>query len=119
MSDKLVGPLDKIFHVGGIGMAAVMLAPGELPFQQACVDGGHFFGMIVVGYAQVFCPQELEDRTCGNGCHIAALVVEPSGVTLFRYAIAYKGQPGSAESNQFMRVDGKVLSGSGAEGSFG
>ncbi len=40
MSDELVGPLEEPLHIGGIGVAAVVLAPRQLAVEQAVIDGG-------------------------------------------------------------------------------
>ena len=41
MPNEPVGPLDEVLHVGGVRVAAVVLAPGQLPVQEAGVDRGH------------------------------------------------------------------------------
>jgi hypothetical protein len=38
MADELICPLNEIFHVRCIGMAAVVLPPGQLSAQQTFVD---------------------------------------------------------------------------------
>src|ERR1700761_6524533 len=91
VADFLVRPEEKVLRIGGIGVASVMLAPGELSIEQAGVEGRHLFGVVVVGNAEVFCSEELEYGSGGNGSHIAALVVEPFGVSLFGDAVADEG----------------------------
>lgn len=54
------GPGDEVLPVGSVGVAAVVLAPGESAVEQA------------------------ENLAGGNGCHEAALLVEPAGVAFLR-----------------------------------
>ena len=49
--EVLLGPLDEVFDVRRISMAAVVLTPGELAVEQAGVDRRHFLVLIVVGGA--------------------------------------------------------------------
>lgn len=68
-------------------MAGVVLAPGEVAFEETGVDRGHFGGAVVVLHAEIFRAQEAEDGAGGDGGHETALPVEPFGVALFRDAV--------------------------------
>ena len=46
-ADEFVGPLDEVLHVGGVGVASVVLTPGELSVEQALIDGRHLCGVVV------------------------------------------------------------------------
>ena len=48
VTDKFVGPGDKVLHIRGVGMAAVMLAPGQLAIEHADVHLRHLLGMVVI-----------------------------------------------------------------------
>ena len=97
-----VDPLDEIFHVGGVGVAAIILTPGELPTQEAIVDRGHLGGAVVAVDAEAFGAEQGEDGTCGNGGHVTASLIEPLGIALFRNAVADECEPRRAERNQFV-----------------
>src|SRR6185312_9234516 len=52
VADIPVRPSDKVFHVGRVGMAAVMLPPGQLSVQQADIHAGHLGAVIIPLFAQ-------------------------------------------------------------------
>jgi hypothetical protein len=66
-------------------MTAVMLPPRELAVQQSVIHGRHRFGVIVIGYAQVFCADQLIHHSRRYRRHIAALVIEPFRIPLLRH----------------------------------
>src|SRR5512135_1586642 len=47
VADETVRPLDEVLHVGRVRVPTVVLAPGELPVQQARQYGRHLRRMIV------------------------------------------------------------------------
>ena len=99
-------------------MAAVMLAPGELAFQQACVEGGHLGDAVVVGVADVPGTEEPEDRAGGDGRHVAALLIELGGVPFFGDAVADERGARGAERDQFVGIDRQIVGGLRAEARF-
>ena len=108
VADELVCPRDEVFPIGAVSMAAVMLAPGELPVQQAGIDRRHFRRVIVVRHAQVLGAQEPEHRSGGHCRHETALLIEPFRVALLRHAVTDEGQPRCAQCDQFMRVHRQI-----------
>ena len=80
----LIGPLDEMLDVRRVRVAAVVLTPGQLAVEQARVDGGHFFLLVIVGRAQVLRAEQSKHRLRGDGGHEAALLVEPVGVAASR-----------------------------------
>src|SRR3569833_4655202 len=73
MADIPVHPLDEPFHVRRIGMAAVMLAPGELSVQHGDIHRRHLGDVIIADVADALGAQQGPGRLCGDGGHVAAL----------------------------------------------
>src|SRR6185437_2390163 len=71
VADIPVHPGDEIFHVGRVGVAAVMLAPGELPVQKADIHARHPGAVIIMCFTQAVRAQQLPDRLRRHGGHIA------------------------------------------------
>ncbi len=69
-------------------MSAVMLTPGQFAIEHADVDARHFRYMVIQFVTDIVNAQEAEDLACGNGCHVAALVIEPVRIAFFRHAVA-------------------------------
>jgi hypothetical protein len=99
-ADKFIRPGDEIFHVGRIGMTAIVLPPRELAIEKTDMDWRHFFRVVVAGDTKRRCTEQLKDRLRGYSGHVAALVIEPLGIALFRNAIAHKHQPRRAQGDQ-------------------
>ena len=81
-------------------MAAVVLAPGEVAFEEAGVDGGHFGGAVIFFFANVARAEEAEDWAGGGGGHVAALLVEPEGIAAIWNSVADEGEARGAESDE-------------------
>ena len=60
--EMFVGPLDEVLDVGFVGVAAVVLSPGELSVEHIHVHGGHLFGLIIVAAPQVASTEQSEHR---------------------------------------------------------
>src|SRR6476646_10092211 len=73
--EKAVRPRDEVLPVGPVGMAAVVLAPGELPVQQTDVDRRHLLGLVVVRTTEVFVAKQPEHRLRGDDRHEAAMLI--------------------------------------------
>ena len=95
-------PSNKMLDVRGVGVAAVVLSPGKLPFQQSLIDVGQLHREIVVRRAEVFRAEQSEYRPGGNGGHEAPPLVEPLRVALFRNAVADESQPRRTQRNQLV-----------------
>src|SRR5579863_4476221 len=93
-----------------------MLAPSEAAIEQAGVDGRHLRGAIVPGDAEVLDAQEPKYRSGCEGCHETALMVEPFGVSLFRYAVADEGGARRAQRDQLVGIDWNVTGVPAAKG---
>ena len=99
---ELIRPLDEVLHVGCVGVSSVVLAPGKFAIEEAHVDCGHLLGVVVVGDAEGFCAEQLEDGLGCDGSHVAALMIEPLGVTALWDAVADEGEPRGAEGEQLV-----------------
>src|SRR2546430_726363 len=88
-----VRPRNKVLPIRSVSVASVMLTPGELAFEKSNIDRRHFGGMIVVRGSEVLRAEQTEHRPRGHGGHVAALLVQPLGITLLRDAVADEGQP--------------------------
>src|SRR3954471_23016852 len=98
---ELVGPGDEVLPVGAVGVAAVVLTPGELAVQQAAVDRRHLLLRVVVGDAQGLGAEKTEDRLRRDSGHVAALLIEPFRIAAFGDTVADERQPRGAEREQF------------------
>src|SRR5678815_5032789 len=104
LSKLTVSPFDKVFHVGAIFVAAVVLAPCEVAIEQAGVHGRHFSGLIIFFNAEIARAEETEHRAGSDGRHVTAFLIEPLGITFFWNSVAEKCEAGRAEGDQFVRV---------------
>src|ERR1051325_34616 len=86
--DHSVGPFDKVFHVGPVFMPAVVLSPGQFAIEQPGVHRRHFGGAIIFLFSDVSHAEQPEDRAGGNSGHVAALLIQPIGITPFRHPVA-------------------------------
>ena len=96
---QLIGPLDKIFHIRRIGMAAIMLSPGQFAANWPNVYGGHFFGMIIIRHPQILCSQQLKNRPrCNSSDPGADRRADDGGVVAVdRYRLDHQlARPGSS-----------------------
>ena len=118
MFQELVGPGDEVLPIRTIGVAAVVLTPGELTIEQADVHGRHLLGLVVVRHTKTLRAEQAEDRLRRDGCHIAALVIEPLRIAALRDAVADERQPRRAQRDQFMGIDGDVAGGFSTERRF-
>ena len=114
--EEIVRPREEILPVRCVGVSAVVLAPRELPVEQADVHRRHLLGHIVVGHAEVLGAEQSEDGLRGDGGHVAALVVEPLRVALLGHAVADERQPRRAERDQLVRIDRQIAGVLAAEG---
>ena len=106
--EKLVGPRQEVLPVRRVGVAAIVLAPGELAVEQADVHGRHLLGRVVVGAAEVLRAEQTEHRLRRDRGHEAALMIEPLRVALLGNAVAHEREPRRAERDQLVRVDRNV-----------
>ena len=120
VADEFVSPVDEIFHVGCVGVAAVILTPGELAAEQAFIDRRHGGGAVVeiIG-AEAGRAEQSPHGTGGDGCHPAAALIEPLGIAFCGNAVADEGEARGAESEKLVRVDGNVAGIHAAGGGFG
>src|SRR5262245_24647965 len=95
-----------------------MLPPGELSVEHADVDGRHLLGFVVIRRSQILRTQKFENGSGGDRGHVAALVIEPSGVAFFRHAITNEGGTRRAQRDQLMSVNGNIASVLAAERGF-
>ena len=89
------------------------------PSSKPVLHGRHLGGAIVIFLADVARAEQTEDRAGRDGGHVAALLVEPVGVALFRDAVADEGRPRRAERDELVRIDRKIVGVFAAEGGFG
>jgi len=104
MSDESAGPFQKMLHVGPVGVSAVVLAPGKPPVEQADIHPRHLGGVVVLGDAQPFCPEQDEYRARGRRRHEASLLVEPLGVTFLRQSVTDESQARRTQGDEFVGV---------------
>src|SRR4030095_14229796 len=110
-----VGPWNEVFPVRPIGVAAVVLPPRKLTIEPADSDRRHSLGLVVVRAAQVFRAEQPEYRTCRDRRHVAALMIEPPGVTLLRDAVADERWPWRAQRDELVGIDWDVAGVTAAE----
>src|SRR5262245_16560046 len=115
---EFIRPGDEVLPVRSIRVSAVVLTPCELAVEQCDIHLWHFLGLVIVAFTEVLCAQETKYRLCCDRSHVASLVIEPLGVTLFRYAIADKNRTRRAQCDQFVRVYWKIAGVSAAEVGF-
>ena len=99
---------DEVFPVGAVGVTAVVLAPRELAVEQPHVHARHLLDVVVVGLTEIFGTKQAKDRLRRNRRHVAALMVEPLGISLFGDAVTDERQTRRAQCNQFMCVDWNI-----------
>ena len=101
-----------------VGVAAVVLSPGELAIEHVNVHTGHLLGFKIIAAPEIMGTEQSEYRLGRDRGHEAALVIEPLGIAFFRNPVADESKPRSAKSERHMRIDGQILSGSTTEGGF-
>ena len=99
VADSFVDPLDEIFHIGGVGMTAIVLTPSQMSAQQAVIDGRHLCGMVVLIDAEALDAEQREHGTGRNGRHEASALIEPLRIALFGNAVADEGKARRAQGN--------------------
>src|SRR4051812_47515592 len=104
VADEFVSPLEKPLHVGSVGVAAVVLAPCELSIEKALVHGRHLRGMVVAFDLETPGAEQSKYAAGSDGCHEAALLVEPFGVTFLGDAVADEREARGAEGDEFVRI---------------
>lgn len=52
-----VSPRNEVFYIGGVGVAAIVLPPGQFPIQQTHIHAGHLCGFIIVRHPKASCTQ--------------------------------------------------------------
>src|SRR6185295_16731301 len=106
--EKFVRPRDEVLPVRTVGVAAVVLAPGQVAVEQANTDRWHFLLRVVVRDAQILRAEQAKHRLRRDGRHVAALLIEPPGVAAFGHAVADEGRARRAERDQLVSVDRDV-----------
>src|SRR5438477_13194290 len=110
IAQETVRPRNKVFPIRSVGVTSIMLPPCELAFEKSSIDRRHFRGVIVVGDSEVLRAEQTEHGPSSDGCHVAALMIQPLCVTLLRNAIADEAQPRCAQRNQLIGVNRQVTS---------
>src|SRR5262245_27618557 len=108
MLQQLIRPTNEVFPVRSVGMSAVVLTPRNMAIEEADIDCGHFFRLIIRAHPQVLSAEQAENRLSGYSSHVAALMVQPPRVALFRYSVADKRKPGRAECQKLVGIHREV-----------
>src|SRR5215471_21689944 len=93
VADILVDPRDEVFPVRRVGVPAIVLPPRKLAAHHCDIDIGHLFRVVIVRTSEVLRAEQPEYRLRCDCSHKAALMIEPSGVTLLRHSVTYERQP--------------------------
>jgi hypothetical protein len=115
LCDVFVSPLDEVLDVRFIGVATVVLSPGEFAIEHLNVHGRHLFGLVIITASKIASTEQSEHRLGRDRGHEAALMIEPLGIAAFRNPMADESQSRSAKSQRHMRINGKIRSSSTAE----
>ena len=110
-----VCPRNEILPVRSVRVPAVMLTPRQLAVEQSGVHRRHLLGHVVVGNAEPLRTEQAEHglrRDCG---HVAALLIQPFGVTPFGHAVADESGARGAQGEKLVRIDRNIASGLSAE----
>ena len=75
-SDVPAGPFEEGGEVGDVGVAAVVLPPGQLAADQG-IDRRHLVGQVISRRAEVLLAQQPIGRTGQHGRHEAAARIDP------------------------------------------
>src|ERR1700757_1114938 len=86
--DRLIRPLNEVLHIWQIGVTTIMLPPGKLAVQQAFFYRGHPGRLITARYIKSLRSKQGENSAGVYGSHKASLLVQPFGISRFRYAVA-------------------------------
>jgi hypothetical protein len=89
-------------------MSAIMLTPGKLSIEHADIHSRHLLFVVIVRHAEILRAEQPKHRLCGNGSHIAALMIEPLRIAFFRNAVADERQPRCTQRDQFVSVYGDI-----------
>src|SRR5262245_39205569 len=81
-------PANEVLYIRLIGVAAIVLTPGQDAVEQIHIDVRHAFLHEVVTAPQVARSQQPENRLCRNRGHEAALMVEPVCVASLGNSVA-------------------------------
>ena len=65
--EEFVRPGNEVLPVRRVGMTTVMLAPGQLAFEQSAVHRRQLLAAIVIGAAQITRTQQAEHRLRRDG----------------------------------------------------
>jgi hypothetical protein len=76
VADEFAGPPNEPFHVGRVGVPAIVLTAGKLPIGKALIHGRHFGGPVIAFDIRTFGPQQVIDAPRIDGGHEASLMVE-------------------------------------------
>ena len=109
MSDELVCPLNKVLHVGRVGVPAIVLAPGKLAVEQT--RGSQAASSRCdsrLPDSSPLAPSKREHAARGHRRHEAPLVVEPIGVALFGDSVADEREARRAQRDQFVGVNRNI-----------
>src|SRR5437667_7448424 len=108
IAQETVRPRNKVFPIRSVGVTSIMLPPCELAFEKSSIDRRHFRGVIVVGDSEVLRAEQTEHGPSSDGCHVAALMVQPFRITFLRDAIADESQSRCAQRNQLIGVNRQI-----------
>src|SRR5262245_62644186 len=96
-AEVVVRPRQEILPVGRVRMSAVVLAPRKVSVEQSDVHGRHLLLRVVVGDTERLGAEQAKGGLRGDGCHVAALVIEPLRVAAFGDSVAHEREAWSAE----------------------
>ena len=61
-------------------MPAIVLPPGESPAEQALINRRQLGGLVMLARAESRGAEQLENLAGRDGCHVAALLIEPERI---------------------------------------
>src|SRR5688572_20672809 len=100
-------------------MSAIMLTPREMAIEHADVHRRHFFRTVIVCRTKIFCTEQAEHRPGRDGCHVAALMVEPSRIAALGHTVADERGAWRAQRDQLVRIHWYVAGVLAAKRGFG
>src|SRR3982750_980796 len=108
MAEHTVSPGGEVFPVGAVGVGGDALSPRGLPVEEPGIYRGQLLIQVIVGPAQIFGAEQAEYRSCRDGSHEAAPLVEPFGVSALGDAVADKCWPGGTQGDQLMGINRNI-----------
>lgn len=110
-----IGPLHKVLDVWQIGVAAIVLPPGEFALKHANIDGRHLLRDVIIAATEIASSEQPKCWLRRDRGHEAALLIEPIGVASFGNPITDERQPRRAQRDQLVCIDRQVIGGSGTK----